>query len=255
MSLNHPEFAGRITKKFNAISATKSAEDDNGHGSHVGGIAGAADNTEGVVGVANQCNFFAVKVLSKNGMGWLSDIIEGIDWAVANGADVINMSLGGGENSAEETSVNNAVNNAGVVVVAAAGNDGDGSNAASYPGAYPSVICVGSTDSNDALSYFSTTGPQLDIAAPGRNIKSCWKGTGYNTISGTSMATPHVAGGAALVIAQYRSANGGADPTVDFVKWALYSTADDLGTAGIDEQFGNGLLDVQQAVTGSESIP
>lgn len=234
----HADLSPRVVLGPNFNNPAKTSKDDNGHGTHVAGIIGASDNTIGVVGVANQCTLTAVKVLAANGSGWVSDVVEGINWSAANGAQVVNLSLGSSSDVAVmQAAVDNA-SNAGVVVCAAAGNDGNGTNVASYPGAYASVICVGATDQNEARAHFSTYGPQVDVAAPGNQINSTWKGGGYKVASGTSMATPMVAGVAALCIAA-----GQAD-----VRTAIEATALDLGTAGRDDQFGHGRVDASRAV-------
>lgn len=248
ISKDHPDLKDNIKGGYNAINPAKSWNDDNGHGSHVAGIAAALNNTIGVVGAAPLADLYAVKVLNRNGSGFLSDVIEGIQWAVASGMQVINMSLG---SSSDVQSMHDAVigaYNAGVVVVAAAGNSG---GAVSYPAAYPEVIAVSATDQNNNLASFSSRGPEVDLAAPGVSIYSTYKGTGYATLSGTSMAAPHVAGAAALVLntpvgAYDADADGVWDPAE--VKNKLQSTATDLGDVGLDNLYGYGLVNAYQAV-------
>lgn len=188
------------------------ADDKNGHGTHVAGTIAALDNTEGVVGMAPEANLYAVKVLGNGGSGSFSGIIAGIDTVTAQGGhpSVINMSLGGsGEKTGScingvfngDDALHEAVCNAtdaGVVVVVAAGNSGD--DAANHvPAAYDdTVITVSATDINDNFPSFSNYGSAVAIAAPGVNVLSTWKGGGTNEISGTSMASPHVAGAVAL---------------------------------------------------------
>jgi len=232
------------------ITGTKTSKDDNGHGTHCAGIAGASDNSIGVVGVAPTCTLIAVKVLNKNGSGWMSDIILGIDWAADN-ADVISISLG---TTSDIQAVEDAVDAAvaqNVVVVCAGGNEGDIGSPPLYPGAYGNSIAVAATDSSDGVPFWSTKGSYIDIAGPGVSIFSTWKDGNYATLSGTSMATPHVSGAAALLRASGLS-------TVAAVRAALLSTADDVNSAslpGVDNAIGSGLLDVQQAVTGVQSAP
>ena len=238
ISLSHPDLAGNIKGSFNAISSRRSANDDNGHGSHVAGIIAALNNSQGVVGVAPKADLYAIKVLDASGSGYLSDVIEGIDWAISKNIKVINMSLGCDCNI---QSLHDAViraKNAGVVVVAAAGNSG---GAVIYPAAYPEAIAVGATDSNDQIAYFSSRGPEVDLAAPGFAIYSTYRGTGYATLSGTSMASPHVAGSAALVLA----AHPGYTP--DQILTKLEGTTTDLGTLGFDNLFGFGLVNALSA--------
>lgn len=246
IQLDHPDLAANIAGGYNAIRPWKSPNDDNGHGTHVAGTIAAVDNTIGVIGAAPSVSLYAIKVLDRNGSGWLSDVIEGLDWAVANGMQVVNMSLGTSSDvQAMHDAVTNAAN-AGVLVVAAAGNSG---GSVGYPAAYPEAIAVSAIDNTDTIAYFSSRGPQVDFAAPGVSVYSTYKGSSYATLSGTSMATPHVAGTAALVWA--------ANPTFTAanVLAKLIATADDLGAAGFDTLYGNGLVDAQEAVTDVQTLP
>ena len=248
--LTDSDGASRVVLGPNFVTAGKSSKDDNGHGTHCAGIAGATDNSIGVVGVAPNCTLVAVKVLNKSGSGWLSGIIAGVDWAADN-ADIISMSLGTTSDvQALHDSVDAAVAG-GVLVVAAGGNEGQQGNPPLYPGAYSSVVAVAATNSSDGVPSFSTKGSYIDIAAPGVDVTSTWKDGGYATLSGTSMATPHVAGAAALL---YATGVTG----VAAIRAALEGTADDINSAtlpGKDNAIGNGLLDVEEAVTGSSSAP
>lgn len=240
IDLTHPDLAANIKGNYNAINPRRSGNDDNGHGTHVAGIVAALNNTIGVVGVAPQASLYAVKVLDRTGSGWLSDIIEGIDWCIQKGMQVINMSFGGSADNASLRAAITAAYQAGIVLVAAAGNDGAASPL--YPAAYPETIAVSATDQSDRLASWSNYGLTAnDLAAPGVNIYSTWKGGSYVTASGTSMATPHVTGVAALVITV-----GVTGP--DAVRARLTSTAEDLPPLGADIYFGAGLVDAQSAV-------
>jgi subtilisin family serine protease len=248
IELSHPDLASNIKGGYNAISPLRSPNDDNGHGTHVAGIIGALDNTIGVIGVAPTVNLYAVKVLSRTGSGYISDIIEGLDWARTHGMNVVNMSLGA---SSDIQSFHDAViraHDAGIVLVAAAGNDSGA--AVSYPGAYPEVIAVSATDNTNTIAYFSSVGPEVDLAAPGVGIFSSYKGQTYATLSGTSMASPHVAGVAALLLSQPvkcdTDLSGTCSPSE--VQSRLESTATDLGTAGKDSQYGSGLVNAWAAL-------
>jgi subtilisin family serine protease len=189
------------------FSTGKSYVDGNGHGTHVSGTIAAKDNNFGVVGVAPGARLWSVRVLDNSGSGLLSGVLKGIDWVAARGdIEVANMSLG-----ASGSSLNAAVNGAvsrGVVFAVAAGNES--ADAANYtPAGAASALTVSALrDTDDTFAYFSNYGSVVDLIAPGVNILSTWKGGGYKTISGTSMATPHVAGAAAL----YRAVNPGASP-------------------------------------------
>ncbi|MDB5099701.1 MAG: peptidase [Cyanobacteria bacterium RYN_339] len=215
----HPELAGQVIKGYDYANNDADPIDDNGHGTHTAGtMAAATNNGQGVAGVAGGCKVLAVKVMDSTGSGNTSGIISGITYATSHGAKVINLSLGGPQASqALHTAIQQAVN-AGVVVVAAAGNDG--STTSNYPAAYPEVISVGATDKNDARATFSTYGSTLAIAAPGTSILSTYKGGLYKSLDGTSMASPHVAGVAALV----RSLHP--DWTVAQVRTALVNSGD-----------------------------
>ncbi len=244
IDLTHPDLAANIKGGINTINPSKTPNDDNGHGSHVAGTIAGIDNEIGVIGVAPGANLYAVKVLGKSGSGWFSDIIEGIQWSIDNNMDVINMSLG---SSSDVQSFHDAIiaaYEAGIVIVAAAGNSGPGDNTVGYPAAYPEVIAVSATASNDLIASFSSRGPQVDLAAPGVSIFSTVKGGGYATYNGTSMASPHVAGVTALIVA-----TGITDP--DLVRAKLQSTADDLGSGGPDSLYGYGLVDAKEAATGT----
>ncbi|WP_435332489.1 S8 family peptidase [Haloarchaeobius sp. TZWWS8] len=217
----------------------ESWDDDNDHGTHCAGIANAVDNTEGVVGVSTQATLHAVKVLDKCGSGSFSDIAAGVEYTADQGWDVASMSLGGSSGSqALHDAVQYAVNK-GVFVVAAAGNDGPCSDCVGYPAAYSEVVAVSSTNSSDGLSSFSSTGPEVEIAAPGTDIySSVATNGGYDTFSGTSMACPHVAGAAGQLMA-----NG---YTNTEARNQLTSTAEDIGLAS--NESGAGLLDVAAAL-------
>ncbi|MEV0713427.1 S8 family serine peptidase [Asanoa sp. NPDC050611] len=202
----HQDFGGRATSGFDAVDGG-AADDCNGHGTHVAGTVGG-----NAYGVAKGVQLVAVRVLNCQGSGTNAQVIGGIDWVTANAIKpaVANMSLGGGANTAIDNAVNNAINS-GVTFAIAAGNGnilGQRQNACNYsPARVPNAITVGATQNNDAAASFSNFGTCVDILGPGVNITSAWysSNTATNTISGTSMATPHVAGVAALVL----SANPG----------------------------------------------
>lgn len=251
ISLSHPDLAANIKGKYNAINPTKSANDDNGHGSHVAGTIAALNNSIGVVGAGPLIDLHAIKVLNRNGSGFLSDVIEGIDVAIQRGLHVINLSLGTSSNVQSFHDAIIRAKAAGLVVVAAAGNTGA---AVIYPAAYPEAIAVSATDINNVIASFSSRGPEVDLAGPGVSIYSTYKGTGYATLSGTSMAAPHVAGSAALLLSASLAnpglcdtitINGSCDP--DEVQAKLQSSAIDLGTPGFDPLYGWGLVNAFRA--------
>ncbi|HEV2192751.1 MAG TPA: S8 family serine peptidase [Nitrosopumilaceae archaeon] len=227
----HPEFSGvRILKCHSEITNTNACTDGNGHGTHVAGIVGAAGVNPTAKGVAPSTSFYIDQVLDASGSGTLSGLIAGIDWARTNGAKVISMSLGTTPISTVEpncdsvfpsmtTAINNAVAS-GISVVAAAGNDG--TSGVGLPACISSTIAVAAVDSADNVAWFSSQGgPVADhgIAAPGVDIYSSWLSGGYAILSGTSMATPHVAGTIALLL----KANPTLSPAT--IKSTLFSTA------------------------------
>lgn len=222
--------------------STNSADwnDGHGHGTHVAGIVAARNNTIGVVGVAPDATLYAVKVLSDAGSGYTSDIIQGLDWCAAHGIKVASMSLGGGGTTSLQAACDRAFSQ-GVVLVAAAGNS---AGPVMYPAAYSSVIAVSATDSRDLRASFSNYGPQIAVAAPGVSIYSTYKGGSYASMSGTSMACPHVSGAAALAWASGLT-------SAQAVRDRLTTTAEDLGAQGFDTGFGYGLVDAQRAAGSS----
>ncbi len=197
----------KVGKNFTSTTTTDFV-DRNGHGTHTSGTVGAqTNNGVGVSGAGFDCELAMGKVLDDNGSGNTSWIAAGIDWVVStSGAKIISMSFGGGGTTALRNSVNAAWNN-GILLVAAAGNNNNSN--VEFPAGYPNVMSVASTDSQGVRSSFSTYGSTVDIAAPGSSITSTWatSTTGYSTISGTSMATPHVAGVAALLWAHVPDAS------------------------------------------------
>jgi len=195
----HDEFENRATQGFNSAADGKDY-DCHGHGTHVAGTIGSKN-----YGVANKVKLVGVKVLGCTGSGTWSGVIAGIDWVKTNAKKpaTANLSLGGGKNDAINTAIKN-LHDSGVTTVVAAGNSN--ANACSYsPASEPTAITVGSTTKSDARSSFSNYGTCVDIFAPGSDIASTWIGsnTALKTISGTSMASPHVCGGAALYLGQY----------------------------------------------------
>lgn len=214
------------------VPRVSSYKDDNGHGTHVAGTIAAIDNSIGVVGVAPEAMLYAIKVLDKRGSGYLSSVVQGINWSIDHDMDVINMSLGANVGSVTLEQALIDAEGAGIIAVSAAGNDGA---AVDFPGAYPSNLAIGAIDTNNVIAYFSSRGPELDFVAPGVNIRSTYMGNTYKSLSGTSMATPHVAGLAALFKQLHNNA------TLESFYQALETNAIDLGVPGFDDIYGFGL--------------
>ncbi|MBM3267285.1 MAG: S8 family serine peptidase [Candidatus Sericytochromatia bacterium] len=214
----HPDLEGIVVKGPDVTNGDNDPRDDHGHGTHVAGTIAARANGAGVVGVAFGAKILAIKALDRNGSGPEDGIARAVDAAVRNGAKIINMSLGGPEDARALRDAVARAHRQGVLVVVAAGNDA--STRASYPAAYPDALAVGATDSRDRRAYFSNYGSYTQIAAPGVGVLSTSLGGDYERLSGTSMAAPHVAGAAALLL----SANGGLSPAA--LKKALIDTGD-----------------------------
>lgn len=240
VDLSHPDLFVRILPGYDFVNNDNDPQDDHGHGTHVAAIAAASTNNgEGVAGVNWGANILPVKVLNSSATGTYANVAAGIVWATENGAQVINLSLGG---PAPSFVLNDAVNYAyqrGVILVASTGNAGAPS--VLYPAAYDPVIAVGATDSGNNLAGFSNYGPEVDVVAPGVNIYSAFPGGGYGYRSGTSMSAPHVSGLAALLWGI--PGNGPAR-----IRALIESNALDLGSPGWDVFFGSGLIQMDAAI-------
>jgi thermitase len=254
IDLNHPDFAcpGKLTTaRWNFVGNNDNPDDDYGHGTHVAGIAAACSNNHtGVAGVAWGARLMPVKVLNSNGSGDYATLAAGIAYAVDHGAKIINLSLGGPNNSATLANAVEYAYSHNRLVVAAAGNTG---GEVLYPAAYPQVLGVAATNSFDELDGASASGPQL-VDAPGADVYSTYPANVYDpfypwcyghfycSLSGTSMATPHVSGLAALLW----SFDHGL--TADRVRAIIQATADDLGDPGRDDTFGYGRINAARAL-------
>jgi serine protease len=269
-----PDFEGTVfLEGFNALDGSSHANDDNFHGTHVAStVAEATDNGVGVAGLAFRCSLMPVKVLDSNGNGSFFDVAEGIDYVTnfrqdgTNPVKVINLSLG---SDFESENVSRAIERAaaaGIVVLAAAGNDGR--RGISFPASHPDVIAVGAVDGRKQLAVYSNYGEELDVMAPGGDGErddddngrpdgvlqqtfspftalrdKRYDDFGLYYVDGTSQATPHVAALAALLFQQ-----GITDPAA--IRAAITATAEDLGEPGRDDSFGYGLIDPERALTG-----
>ncbi len=255
LDLGHEEFAGQVVAAYNAVDHTGDVTDFNGHGTHVAGtIAARADNGAGVVGIAPDAELIIARSGSA-GTHTAYSVVEAMDFAVAQGARVMNMSLGVGLPTPDSDSLTqyffrtavDAAVRAGVVVVASAGNDQQRGSPYGVPALLPDVIAVAAVDSDREVTDFSNLRPYVDVAAPGKAIWSAWprdlgNRTGYRAVQGTSMAAPHVAGVAALVL----EANPALTPCE--VQAIIEGTAVDLGAPGKDPRYGSGLVDARAAV-------
>lgn len=236
----HPDFSGRVEAGRDFINQDDDPADDDGHGTHCAGTVAAGLGNGGVVGVAPGVTLLAVKVLDGEGGGTFVSVSAGIVHAADRGARVLSLSL-----SAPRTSklLEEAVAHAaakGALLVAASGNAG--STAPAYPAALPQVMAVGAVRRGDMPAYFSNTGKHLSVAAPGVDILSTVPGGGWESLDGTSMACPHVAGLAALMFSRRPTW------TADQVRRRIESTAVDIGPDGFDVRFGHGRIDAVQAL-------
>jgi subtilisin family serine protease len=251
------------------VNSDAHPNDDNNHGTHVTGtIAQSTNNTVGVAGIAFNTTIMPIKVWGNTGGGTHTQTADGFYYAADNGAHIINYSGGGSHSITKQNAVAYA-RNAGVIIIAAAGNDYQTGNDPGYPAAYDDyVIAVGATRYDETRSYYSNTGSYLDIAAPGGDLTIDQNSDNYSDgvlqqtftsgnvtdfkyyfIQGTSMATPHVAGVAALILAKHPAWNAAQ------VRYAIQSTATDKGTAGRDDEYGWGLIDALAALSYDPVLP
>ena len=263
VDVSHPDLSSKVVSGYDFVNGDRLPLDDEGHGTHVAGIAAAiGNNSEGVAGISWGANIMPVKVLGSSGSGSLSDVSSGITWAADHGAQIINMSLG---SSSASSTLEDAINYAygkGVLLVAAAGNECDSGNPTMYPAAYDHVLAVGATGDSDEHADYSSTGSYVDVVAPGGNpsdsydsnpnhwiVSTYWRDSGYSyaQVAGTSQAAPHVAGLAALILSVNSSLSN------DEVEQIIETTAVDLGTAGRDNTFGYGRIDVAAALTAAQA--
>ena len=238
----HPDI-GKIVAQRDFVNGDVVADDRYGHGTRVTGVAGAlTDNGKGVAGGCPECRLLIAKVMDARGIATDSQIVKGIGWSVNQGADVVNLSLGGpADSSILEAAVDDA-SGRGTLVVAAAGNQGEtlSPSKPQYPAAYPKSVAVSATNQVDNLAYFSSRGDWVDLAAPGTSILSARASGDYGTQSGTSMSAPFVSGLAGLLASQGMSA--------DSIRQRMQTTAVDLGPTGDDPSFGHGRIDADAAV-------
>lgn len=256
VDLDHPDLKNKIIAGYDYVNNDSVPDDDHGHGTHVAGIAAAeTNNGMGIAGVCWECKIMPLKVLDSFGAGFDSDIASAVEFAVSSNADIINLSLGAAESSSTlENALKSAYEN-NVVSVCAAGNEGA---AVSYPAAYDNYcIAVAATDNRDKRIFFSNFGPEIDVAAPGVDIYSTYRtggadmssackqdpsNPGYGFCSGTSMASPFVAGLAGVILSQNPAYS------VDQVTFRIIQTAEDVNSsssAGFDNLLGGGRIKLQ----------
>ncbi len=243
-----PDLSGRLLPNgYDFVNFDSDPRDDNGHGTAAAGTAAASgNNSQGVAGVAWGVSVLPIKVMDSNGVGSYSAIASGINYAATNGAKVINLSLGGTSSSRTLESAVNFAWSKGVVVIAAAGNNGTTNPV--YPAAYSNCVAVSAVNSSDTITSWSSRGSYVDLCAPGENIATTGLNGSYVSYSGTSFASPIVAGVAALAL----SANStlGNSAVVSLLK----KNADDLGTPGLDPLYGYGRVNAFKVASNSTSV-
>lgn len=246
---SHPDLIDNYKGGYNFVYENDDPYDDGyiSHGTHIAGIIGARNNGTGVVGVAPEVSLYAVKVLGGMVMGDLSDILAGIEWAISNNMNVINLSIGSLQDSPSFKEACDRARQAGIIVVAASGNAN--SALVDFPAAYDSVLAVSATNIDDTRAVFSNYGPEVDLTAPGVDIKSTLRGGGYGTMRGTSQATAHVSGAAAILLAKAIADGNTGGNIAEEVRTRLLATAQDLGDPGLDPYFGFGIVDLAKALT------
>lgn len=243
---NHPDLRHSLARGVNLLNPATLPYDDNGHGTHIAGTIAASGGHEGMMGVAPRSLVYPVKAFDHNGSAFVSDIILGIDWCVQNRMHIVNMSFGMKSKSLALQNMIRKANSAGIVVVASSGND-KRSRGADYPARYSSTISVGATGKDGRVASFSNHGPRIDIYAPGEKIKSCWLGGGYREMNGTSMATSHVSGSIALLLAL----RPGISPAE--IKRRLRRTARPLASSAPQTKAGAGEISASRLLRGKSA--
>lgn len=248
-SPQHPDVITAVVSSKDFTGSNSNYIDKAGHGTHCAGILAARDNETGLVGVAPECEIVCAKVLGDDGSGSSMSVAAGVDWCVAQGCQIISMSLG---SSQPDNGIHKAIiraRSAGVWVFAAAGNEGPGPNTMGYPGRWDECIGVGSINQLKQVSQFSSRGPQMDIAFAGEKVTATYLNGTYSTLSGTSMACPGAAGCGALILAWQKLNNITPITTVDQMIATLAKGAMDLGKPGKDEDYGEGAIDASKWFT------
>ena len=242
--VNHPDLPDEnqgLSGEANNFAVGSWSRDGNGHGTHVAGTIAALDNNQGVIGVYPGVSLHIVKIFNDLGQWtFASDLIDGIDQCQQAGANVVNMSLGGSGSSQAEANAMSSFVEEGMILVAAAGNDGNATK--SYPASYDAVVSVGALDQNETIADYSQFNEQVELSAPGSSVISTYPNGRYASLSGTSMASPHVAGAMALVWSFYPHCSAGE------IRDVLANTAKDLGAPGKDNYYGHGLIQVNNAM-------
>jgi subtilisin len=249
----HPDLKDQLLDAVDFTNSKVGPADTNGHGTHCCGVIAAQRNKVGIVGVAPEAKLLVGKVLGDGGVGSVETIVKGIEWAVSKKADIISMSFGANVSDKRLQKAVELAHSKGVLLIAAAGNEGPGPQTVGYPARYPQVLSVAAIDPNRKVAKFSSRGPEVDIAAPGVDILSCYPPKNYAKLSGTSMATPFVAGVVALLLS-YNRAKGisSVRNTSDLIE-VVKATAFDAGSQGFDNEYGWGLINPKGLILGVQT--
>lgn len=226
----HPDIIGAVVKQLNATSEPYTTA-QNGHGQGTSGVIGARNNNVGVLGVAPGCDIIAIKAMRESGSGDIGELVKAIDMAIAEKVQIINMSLGTTADVPEMKAACARAIAAGILVVCSAGNDGQ-ADSVNYPGKYDGTLAIAATNEAGNVSSFSSMGWDVDLAAPGERILTCWKNKTYAVVSGTSFSAPYVSGCLALLL----------ELKLLITADRLDTTAIDIETPGKDVKSGYGLI-------------
>lgn len=248
IDFNHPDLKDRIKGGVNfTTNNLNDYMDINGHGTHCAGVIAASINKTGIVGVAPEADLYAVKVLSDSGNGSIDWIIKGIDWCIANGIHIMSMSLGTNQDSQAMRDAFVRAHQKGIIMICAAGNDsqGDSVDTVDFPARYTETISVAAIDARQGIGSFSSRGSEVEVSAAGVDVFSTYPNRKYAKLSGTSMATPHIAGAVALIQSKAMRRYG-RYLTTEEVRLLLQMNSKDLGVNGKDNSFGYGAFSFDQ---------
>jgi subtilisin family serine protease len=248
IDFNHPDLKDRIKDGVNfTTSDLKDYMDRNGHGTHCAGVVAASLNNVGIVGVAPEADLYAIKVLSDEGKGQVGWMVQAINWCIENGIHIMSMSLGTNQDSKEMYDAIKRAHDKGIIIVCAAGNDsqGDSVNTIDYPAKYKETISVAAIDVKQSIGSFSSRGAEVEVSAAGVEVFSTYPNGRYAKLSGTSMATPHIAGAVALIQSKAMNRYGRFLNTEE-VRLLLQMNSKDLGAKGRDNSFGYGAFSFDQ---------